>query len=281
MLPLETHTALQEAAAHDVFLHQPGALLYHAALSACFWAMLLILFGILQKPREHQQLRLVKARGTVIVETLIVFPVFLLTSLGLLQLTILNTAGLLTSLGAFKAGRSISVWAPEADHGRNGVNYALVNEKARLAAALAVTPVDPADFVYSCDGSTSIDTSRDAMKSLGHAIEVNPNVQLHGSRSNLSLSRAFDHSNFFIRGQSKLSFAWCATDVEITPSSPSSGENFTVTVRYQQQMAMPFVEIVFGSFDEVGGRGAFYTEIQRSYATRAHIEPNADTPGYF
>lgn len=281
MLPPETHKALHEAASYGLFVDQPHALLFHGLLSACFWVLLVLVVQVFKQPAEQRQLRLVRARGTVIVETLIVLPVFLLITLGLLQLTILNTAGLLTSLGAFKAGRAVSVWAPEADEGRLGVNYSIVDEKARLAAASAVTPVAPSDFVHSCTGSTSLDAKLDAIRSVGHATSMNPNMKAHGSRSNLSVSRAFDHSNFLIRGQSKLSFAWCATEVVIEPAQPRPAERFTVTVIYQQQMAMPFVEVVFGDFREVAGRTGFYTQLERSYSTTAQIKPNRTAPGLF
>lgn len=279
MLPPETHSALREAAAHGIFYDQPTSLILHAGLSASFWAMLVIAFKLFTAPSEKRSARLVKARGTVIVETLIVFPVFLLITLGLLQLTILNTAGLLTHLAAFKAGRAVSVWAPEAHHGRKGVNYTTMNEKARTAAAAALAPVAPSDFVYSCDQNNSLETMLEALRTVGHITTLNPNVKLHGSRSNLSVSRAFDHSNFIIRGQRKLEFAFCAVEVEVDPPNPGPATNFNVVVTYRQQMAMPFVEVVFGSFDEVGGRAAFYTTIQRRHATTSQIEPNDSTPG--
>lgn len=277
ILPGEAHPAIAQAYSLGVFSEHPQEVLLHAGISACLWALLFIAWKLLTTASEEKTPRLVRARGTVIVETIIVFPVFLLITLGLVQLALLNTAGFLTTLGAFKAGRVVAIWYPEALEGRNGVDLALVEEKARLAAASSVAPVAPADFVFSagdCVASDSLDAKLEALGDLGH--DTSP-ASAYGQATpeNLSLATAFDQSDFATRGQTKLLFAHCATTVEYVVS----GHEVLTRIQYQQQIAMPVVSLVFGEPATVAGRQGFYATIERDHRTTHQIVPMDEPPG--
>lgn len=280
LLPASSRAALFEAYHHGAFQNQYYEFLLHAGLSACFWAMLFIGWKLLTLPGQDRPRRLVKARGTVIVETLVVLPVFLFLNVGLIQLTLLNTAGLLTTLGAFKAGRAVALWHPEALADRNDVTLDLVREKAHLAAAAAIAPVAPSDFVFNsaqCGNSGSLNSMISAMEAIGHISDDNPDAALDGMRESRTLSRAFDHANFGIRGQRKLRFAHCAITVDYVVDN--SNQQIYTVVEYRQQMAMPFIAHVFGTVDQVAGRQGRYHTLIRDNITYHQIEPNTRTPG--
>ncbi|RAL24863.1 hypothetical protein DL240_01240 [Lujinxingia litoralis] len=276
----ETRDLTVEALRHGLLAQIKFEIWIQLGLSACTWAMGVIAYRGFMASRQRQP-RLVKARGTVIVETLIIFPVFLLLLMGLLQLTINNTAGILTTLAAYNAGRTAAIWHPEAEVGRNGVNQGMVRDKARVAAAVAVTPVAPSDFMYSMGSCTNkstqtLDPKIESMTMGGHVTDVSLHAKAHGNREHLSIANAFDRSSFLSRGQRKLNFAYCATDVSYT----TSGTKVTARVEYQHQNAMPMVERIFGDFRTVAGRAAFYSTMVREYTTTLQIPPLDNAPGW-
>lgn len=276
----ETRDLTVEALSHGLLSHVKVEIWLQIGLSACTWALGVMAFHAIRSARQRTP-RLVKARGTVIIETLIVFPLFLLVTMGLLQLTVNNTAGILTTLAAYNAGRTLAVWHPEADVGRNGVNRAMATDKARVAAAVAVTPVAPSDFVYSmsnCNNHSeaTLGPKIESMTMGGHVTDVSLNVKAHGNREHLTVSGAFDQSSFLSRGQRKLNFAYCATTVTYT----TSGSEVTARVEYKHQNAMPMVELIFGNFETVAGRAAFYSTIEREFTTTLQIPPLTNSPGW-
>ncbi len=274
MLPPAIRSSLTEAYHYGLYAGQPTELYFHLGLSACFWAMLYIGFQLLITPSEKKQPRLVKARGLVYLEFIVVLPVFLLLNLGLIQLTILNTAHLLTNLASFKTARAVALWHPEAMGDRNGVTEALVGEKALVAAASTLAPVAPADFAFnnnSCSSDT-LEHALSAFESLGHAGSGT------GGESGIAKSVAtfFDTANFQSRGQRKLMFAHCAT--EIGYSVNESDHTIEAVVSYHQQMAMPWANQVFGSFQTVAGRDGHYATIVRAHTVTYQVVPFADIP---
>lgn len=280
LLPAASRQALQTAYHQGFFGDIPDELLLHIGLSICLWSLLWIIWKILSTAPETTKPRLVRAKGAVILETLLVLPVFLLLTLGLLQLTLLNTAGLLTTLGAFKAGRAVAVWHPEALTGRNGVDDSLVEEKAHLAAAAAIAPSAPSDFEYTDCSELNNDTFEariDALEEQGHTTSNYSIAKSGDDRADLTLSSGFDTSGFDIRGQRKLSFAYCATTLDI---QTDDGE-VHVVIEYQQQMAMPIAEVVFGDRQTVAGRSAFYSTITREHRTTHQLQPppEDESPG--
>ncbi len=276
LLPGESRAALYEAAHHGLVASMTPEIALHAGLSACLWALIVIIWKLALTPTPDTSRRVVKSRGAVMLETIVVFPVFLMVTLGLIQLALLNTSGLLTTLGAFNAGRTVAVWHPEAMEQRNDVNQDTVEEKARLAAAAAVAPAAPSDFTVdtqTCGQSDSLEARLEALADAGHQEEAGVT-----SDGRFSLTAAFDQSSFTHRGQSKLQFAHCATDVEYMVGN----DNEVLTrVEYQQHMAMPFVHRVFGEMDTVAGRTAMYNTLSREHRTTHQIQPNDCPPGGF
>jgi hypothetical protein len=150
--------------------------LLQIGLASCIWAFIVIGFHwvrlTLREQREHQKPLhvLKKARGTILTETLIVLPVFLLLTSGLAQLSINSNASILMGVATFQAGRTSWLWEPETrgDNARNNMsgNAAAVDEKARIAAATVLTPVVPAEFRGTCQFSSDFD---ERMKAFGAA----------------------------------------------------------------------------------------------------------------
>ncbi len=314
LLDAAVRSALWEAYSMGAYGAIPAEALLHLGLSMVGWACIYITFRLLTAVPKDSSPRLVKARGTVIVETIIVLPVLLLLVLGLLQLIVLNSAGLLSTLASYNAARVVAVWGPEAESGRNDVDDDLVAEKARLAAAAAVAPVAPADFFYTNDCSGNTDALEDFLSGLemgGYSVDLGPlgsmGITGHtnhtamgpasGARGNLSVPMAFDSTDLATRGQRKMGFAYCAMTVQLnnaaSDSTPCDGElcgdidipegpegdEAGATIAYQQQMAFPIAERVFGSGDFVAGRHAYYSTIERSHTFTAQMDSNPDSPG--
>lgn len=272
MLPPAIRSSLHEAYHYGLYAGQPTELYLHFGLSACFWAMLYIGFQLLITPSEKKQPRLVKARGLVYLEFIVVLPIFLFLNLGLIQLTILNTAHLLTNLASFKAARTVALWHPEAMAGRNGVDNALVVEKALVTAASSLAPVAPADFSFNPNScmSPTMENKLNAFADLGHGGSST------GGESGIarSVSLFFDQSDFESRGRRKLLFAHCATGLQYQVN----GHEVEVIVSYHQQLAMPYANQAFGTFREVAGRSGHYANISKSHTMTHQIEANADDP---
>ena len=313
VLPGETRAALWSAYDTGALGMIPVEALIHLGLSVAAWLMLYIGFRLLTSVPEQSTPRLVKAQGTVIVETIIVLPVLLLLIFGLLQLIVLNTAGLLSTLASYNAARVVAVWGPEAEIQRNDVDESLVAEKARVAAAAAVAPVAPSDYFMNLSGcNESGDTLEHFINGLemDYGVGIGPisfgpagHTQFHntapmtGATGNLSVPRGFDTSDFETRGQRKMHFAYCAMTVQLSNAATGEqecsgdlcGEVDTptddnedasgATIAYQQHMAFPIAERVFGSGGTVGGRLAYYSTITRSHTFNSQMEPSDQVPG--
>jgi hypothetical protein len=257
-------------------------------LSSLAWGV--VYGGIHQMLKHDRRGRRVKvqrvarlSRGTVMTETLIVIPVYILVMLGTMQLSQNMMAGLLTTLSAFEAGRTAAVWIPEAESGRNGVSDDLVNDKVRIAAATVVTPVTPAGFATSCgdaDGSESLEKLITGLKAAGHRSEAVSLLSIsQGYDRNLNVGRGFDVLPAFFRGIPKLTAAYCATSVDSMAQSQEDGVTMvTTTVSYRHMAVMPVVARIFGSPDTVGDRAGYFTTITRAYKMPMQISPNPRSP---
>ncbi len=282
LIPAPTRSALRDAYQHGLFHERPTELLIHLGLSACFWILLVITWHLIRSSSQGRTRRIIKARGTVMLETAIVMPVLLFTTLGIIQLTLTNTAGLLTSLAAYNAGRTFAVWYPETDPsnppnaGRMGVDDDMVREKARLAAAAAVAPVAPSDFRHQaagdCGNSDSLDARLEALQAIGH--ESESGVDGHG---NYSLARAFDQSDFAHRGQTKLMAAHCAVTVDYVVNADQ--HTLHAQVEYKDYVTIPLVGPVFGEYETVGGREGFFSTITRDHETTFQLWHTPEPPG--
>lgn len=291
-VPEHSWPLMMEALQQGVSLGQmrvDGAALL--GLSAVIWAVLYLGGKQMMGARrgEEKVARVARlSRGTVMTETLIVIPVYLMVMMGSMQLSQTSIAGLMTTLAAFQAGRTASVWVPEATSGRNGVDEALVKDKIRVAAAGVIAPVVPANFLSSCSEASNSTTLQNMIKGLraaGHLpLGAYANTRATGLRRDLNVAQSFDDMSMLFRGVPKLTFAYCATTVSgwemvSDPDGGSSSASFIkTTISYKHQASMPFVEVIFGDLETVGQRVGYFSEIKRSYTMPIQMEPNPISP---
>lgn len=228
-----------------------------------------------------------KTTGTVTTETLIVLPIFLLFTSGLSQLAINEMAGLLTTVGAYEAGRVIAIWAPEIGHERfdgEEVKFDDVKEHARIAVAKIVTPVarhrlidtkylvnDKGEYEV-CKTTPLFDKFAKGMESVG--IDSQKDLAFGPQNSTWRYSNAFGESSFAARAPVKLKSAYCSIKIsdetlsEI-PTSGNVGKDFTITISYRHHPIFPLVKRIFGT-----------SIITRSYTMRSHLSPNSMLPKF-
>ncbi|TXD38228.1 pilus assembly protein [Lujinxingia vulgaris] len=260
----------------------------HLMLSAMVWALLFFGARTLKRfsARERSP-RLVRARGAVATETLIVMPVLLLLVFGLAQLAVVNIAGMLANYAAVQAGRAVWVWHPETqplndESARRGVTDAMVVDHARAQAAAALAPVAPGDHQMSGgEGSAVLERMRTMM--MASQVESPPNdsgrmVQEAGfdaaTNEDAAFWRALDGSSFPERTSRKITFAFLATEVEVITRGSEVGASLT----YQHYIAFPLVGAIFGEQSSVGGRSGSFSTITREFLLPAQVQPNAETP---
>ena len=221
-------------------------------LAACVWAMGCIFFksvdmGMVAR-RTPRVVR--RARGTVITETIIIFPLFLFLVLGLAQLTLNNLTAVLKQVASFQAARTAWVWVPEMDAGT--VSPAEVENRVRIAAALALTPIAPGNYPAAGTAQwtqraqeiedimvSRFDTSAGGGGSGGQADRMSMVEGLDGNASQtMRAQRKFRHAYNSIH------------TVEV-----HQGDQVGATVTYFHAQSMPLVGRVFG---EDGGNGVHY-----------------------
>lgn len=287
----EIARALGESWQYGFFENNRMELAIQIGLSGCLWAMIVIAVKTLQtaaRDRRDQSVTLLKkAKGSVMTETLIVFPVLLLMSVGLLQLTLNNTAAIFTSLAAFQAGRTVYVWDPETEDqwGRNGgQSHSEVEERGRIAAATVIAPVAPSDYKGGqCGTSDRFDKKLEAMMSVtlgaagsfGTASASAVKAVAAGKRvlwsRNQSVDRGYDTDQFEIRGPLKMLLAYCQTSV--TYEDTGDGYNKTY-VTYDHRISMPMIGYIFGRRRGLG----YFARIERSYVLPRQLHPNPSVP---
>lgn len=129
------------------------AIALHFGIAACVWALAYIMFQLVRlrfearTPKMPKTVRL--SRGTVVTETLIIMPVFLLLTFGMAQLTLNNIAGILANVAAYQGARAAWVWQPEEDASDRRMNLedGTTEQKCRIAVAFAMMPVAPGNFM--------------------------------------------------------------------------------------------------------------------------------------
>lgn len=283
----EASVGLLSAGLRDVALR--SSLLPELALllglAACAWGLIYIVISLLRMRVAPSPTKLKKARGTVVVETLIVLPVFLLLTFGLGQMAINSMAGLLTTLATFQVTRSLAVWSTEVGQNRAGsaVTNGVVSEKARIAAAAVIAPVVPESrtSMGSCSPSIDLTRLRTGMASTG--VNADPTGQADWD----SFARALGETTFAERAPTKLSLGYCAVHVSWTPVSSSLQhldiQGFTATVSYHHPAAFPLVGPIFTDPDFSVGTSPwasdFVTTITRQYNYTTYLTPNRCTPG--
>lgn len=251
-------------------------------LAACAWALTFIIFR-LGRMHVHQVkvVKLQKAKGTIIAETLIVLPVFFLLTFGLAQMAMNSIAGLLTTLASYEATRSLAVWSVEEGHNRvNGTaTRGLITEKARLAAAKVIAPAVPelASGFTGCQEGASLPAMRAGMVAAGFLNVPVPDASVW------SMNEAYGTSRFVTRGPTKLSLAYCATEVTWTPVNTATTSversTFTATVRYHHPAVMPLVGPIFARNPGAGPWATPYvTTMDRQYRYTTYLTPNTYLP---
>lgn len=276
--------------------------LIHVGLAACLWAMTYIVFSLVRLRRKQRKLQVVRARrGSVMTETIVILPVWMLLVFGLLQLAVNNVGGILANVAVYEAARSAWVWKGEAGK-RANVNDAMVTDRARIAAALVMAPVAVGDFVANPILPTSATKMRNALALahvplssavagalpavaqdlLGAAGSLYDSALL-ATRENQSVWRALDGDLFIVRSLKKFTFAYHCTKVQV---SETNGET-QVKLTYKHQIAMPAMGPVFGKFNyiptDTGLRFGYYTTYKRTSgrSSQSNNPANAALPSNF
>lgn len=267
----------------------------HVLLSMCMWAMLFIAYRLVMTRVKEQKLRAIRvSRGTALTETLIILPVWMMLSMGIMQLSITSIAGVLTNLAAFQAARSAWVWSGEAKGERSGVNYSTMITKARVAAAMSLAPVAPGDYLHDpfIFLSGTLKQARAGMlaqqlpllmedqgalaEPLVYLLELEDAGGLirSGTKDNLQIARSLDSTSFRTRSVRKLTWAYHA--LTVIPGS-LAGRSGAVVI-YQHQIAMPLVPQVFGQKGMVMGRAGYYRPIFRQFDFPEQLPANPKYP---
>lgn len=246
-------------------------------LSVCTWALLFSAYvHVRDRIRVRKKMVVVKSRGTVLTETLIVFPVFLLLTFGLGQMGVNSMAGLLTTLGTFEAARTLAVWGPEVGNNRTGstVTRANAEDRARIAAAAVIAPVAPMSKGNIMCGKSS------AFKKLVKSMVAAGLLPVEAPQKYSSFASAMDNATFAQRGPAKFAGAYCSVgvtysgDMRTDPGNVEVGE-FTTKVEYRHKMVFPLVGLAFGGTPTPGG---WLTTVERTYTLTHHLTPNPILP---
>lgn len=237
-------------------------LLLFSGLSACVWALIVIAWQLVQLHLKDSERRTIKlSKGTVVTETLIVLPVFLLLTFGLAQLAVSGLAGILMNVAGYQAARSAWVWQPEEDasNKRMGIEDGVAQDRCRIAIAAVMLPVAPGGFVNNpllgSDAATDYRTlaglsnvplggfvtdatgGGNLADVLGGIGSISATTAV---RANQSVSFALDHDTFAIRTLKKFTHAYHASACEIN-------DDHSVTATYLLHIAMPTMGPIFGT----------------------------------
>ena len=263
----------------------------HVLVAAVLWA---ITYGCWhQFRRRSSPRRTFKAgAGTAIVETLIVFPIMLLLILGMAQLAINTTAGVLSHLAAYQSARAVWVWNPEINRSST-IDEDYVEEMARIQAAAVMTPVA---FSYGTDGSSSEEFKNMRGALVASQLDVSSDSGAFGRQAadelatlgysaygNLDISflEALDRTDFPARSALKFSGAYLTTDVEIISHTGDSGHTeIGDRTTYDHFQAMPLVRGIFAdkAAQDEADRPGYYAEYTHEYTLIEQPTPHDSHP---
>lgn len=266
------------------------AILFHVALSACVWSLIMItiMWGRARKADARKIIRV--ARGTALTEFLIILVPFLLLTSGIAQLAMVNVTGMLADLAVFQAARVAWVWQPEVAAGRASVTNGMVKDRARTIASMVLAPTAPNDYKVgrmTPPGSTNDyrraravstaafmtnginGTTAYAFSGGSEALEEGGAFGLNveeASAENLSFYRAFDVSSFQHRAARKMTFAeWGLWDDFTVLTGERTGVEFT----YRYNIIFPWFGYIWGQPNEIGMRAGYYTPIKRKHTFKS------------
>ena len=121
VLNKETLGTLLDAYNVEVFELTWTRLLMQGCLGAVVYSCLVIAYQTHRTRRTEGVKRVVRrARGAVMVETLIVIVPFLALTSGIAQLSILNIGAVLADIAAYQGARAAQIWHPETQMDRTG-----------------------------------------------------------------------------------------------------------------------------------------------------------------
>ena len=274
--------------------------LVHLAMAAILWTFVVAAYRRLSKSFETSAPTFKLKAGSVMTETLIILPVFLLLMFGLAQLAVNNVAGILSRVASYEAARTAWIWWPEAQAKRAGMQNAgsgaqeapdRVKDKVRIAVALVMTPVAPGDYASGGTGLGpvtvgNIQMSEDAkMVQKGMAFrfwsiqqkveQVLSGIPVGGSGGGYSIPNALDSSSFGVRALRKFEHAYAATPADQISVTEENGEIVT-EVHYWHFQAMPYVGAVFG---RIATNNPMTT--MSPFSNADPIDPIGGRPGYY
>lgn len=239
------------------------------------------------KPTKRKARHFKLSTGSTMLEFLIVFPVFMLFLMGLSQLTINNTASILTSLGAFQGGRAVFVWEPESRidaSSRRFTTRRQVESRARAAATMVLAPVVPTSYSGSgagvsytprCD-TGEFDAALNAVyQQLGSSFTSSGIIGASERRDDMTATMDGQLS-FRARAMMKLPMAWCFTDV----SFEYVGSQVRTTVQYEHENQFGLVARIFTGAGkrDVHGRKGYFTTLTATYTMPIQRLPNTMDP---
>lgn len=266
-------------------------LVVHFVLSGVAWGLMYSVGRrLLDGPARSFARTLQPRSGTVIVETLIVFPVLLLLVMGIAQLAVNNVAGVLLNYGASQGVHTAWLWESEVrgqhHHGvRMGVEESKIEEMARIQIAAAMTPVAPS--VY--DAQRNFDSEEfEKMRAvfLGGQLRDPPNeagqaVLSHAeefdnftTETRPTIARSLDDASFPRRTVRKFTSAYEAVELEVE----STGDEVYFNLDYHHMLTFPFVGPIFANPGSIEGRQGNFLTLNREFTHDAQIEPNAKLP---
>lgn len=271
---------------------------YVLGLGAGIWSILALCWSATRGRKRQQVTRVVRlSRGSVMTETIVVLPVFLLLIFGFTQLTVNLTAGMLANIAGYQASRAIWLWHPEAQAGRMGVSSGEEITRAKIAAAAVMAPVASGD--YRSIGGAALSALPDQAKAARAGFAQSqtyvdlPDVAISGMSvgmdSELTVFTTLGSSNFLMRSLRNFTRAYYTTQVEVIDEGGRLGARMT----YQHFNSMPLVGPIFDNDGSTlnqfgvpdppsaanGYRTGFYTVFERSYTFKAQqAQPNNKPP---
>jgi hypothetical protein len=289
---------LGEIVAHHKFAELTGVeFAIHFGLATVMWLAAVFLYHQFTRIKEVKTVKLQEQAGAVLAETIVVLPVMLLIIFGLAQVAVNNIAGMLANVAAYEGARSAWVWAPEINEGRmdGGIDTAAVDERAKIAAALVMTPVAPGD--YRQQGLTGFsDEFKNVRKAMfvgqfpvGAAPPVSSALSTGGNLE-LRFSKALDESSFTERTAKKLTHAYMSVS---KADAQVQNEEMVFDFEYLHYQGFPIVGLFLGerviTTSAPGGRAGYYSRIKRKvkfpmrkcdtqWSSTKLCPPNPNTP---
>lgn len=248
----------------------------HIGLSALVWG--LGYFSI-RRLLSYKDVKRVKLAGTVLTESLIVLPAFFALFTVMVQISLNNVMGMLASVAAHQAARTVWVW-----NGESGIGPAELKKKAQIQAAMVMLPVGQSGF------QSATKMKKDANNNYLNealAIVVAPHLPFGGSAravdgmvsasiaandlsssSETSFYRSFDTASFAARAPIKFIQAYSALSKS---EVASSGNMVGYKLRFEYVSTLPF----YGLFANQGDGDLV---IEREFYLPKQTPPNRTLP---